>query len=146
MKQFIERVKHHIKEMYGGNTYNPEVGKIVADFHLDRIIKNLKEVETNSQTKIHLGGSSLIDYKNRWVPPTLIENPPLDSCVMKEENFAPLLPVVSFVNFDEVINKHILTKGKPLAIYYFGSGSSANYKSILENTSSGNVTLNDILF
>lgn len=124
MKMFLERVKHHIKEMYGGETYNPEVGKIVADFHLDRIIKILKEVESNRSTKIHLGGTSKIDYKNKWVPPTLIENPPLDSIMMREENFAPLLPVLSFVSFDEVINKHILTKGKPLAIYYFGSGSS----------------------
>ena len=43
-------------------------------------------------------------------------------------------------------NKHILKKGKPLAIYFFGNiFNNQNYKDILEKTSSGNVTANDIL-
>lgn len=153
VNEFTERVKYHLKNMYGVDNnrpetwkYNPEVGKIIADFHIDRIERILKEVESNPKTKIITGGSSKIDRANKFVCPTILRDPPLESTMMKEENFAPILPILSYVNFSEVINKHILTKGKPLCIYYFGSGSSQNYKDILENTSSGNVTLNDILF
>lgn len=64
---------------------------------------------------------------------------------MKEEIFGPVLPVLSYIDFSDVIKKHIKTKDKPLAIYYFGHSSNPNYKSLLNSTSSGNLTCNDIL-
>jgi len=78
--------------------------------------------------------------------PTVIINPPSDCKLLEIEIFGPVLPIVTFTDFDDVINKFILTKGKPLAIYYFGSSSSENFKKIVDNTSSGNVTANDCLF
>ena len=65
---------------------------------------------------------------------------------MTEEIFGPILPILTFNDFDEVINIHIKTKGKPLAIYYGGNAKSANFKRIVEETSSGNVSSNDALF
>lgn len=128
--------------------YNPDVGKIIASFHLDRIESILKEVEKDSKCVTELGGSKHLYKEDLYLTPTVYTNPPLNSIMMTEENFAPILPIVSFVDFDEVIQKHIFTRGKPLAIYYFGSqsGSGSNYQKILNTTSSGNVTLNDILF
>jgi len=70
----------------------------------------------------------------------------MDSKMMTEEIFAPILPIKTFVHFDDVIKNHIRKHDKPLAIYYFGNKSGKNYKNIIENTSSGNVTANDILF
>ena len=65
---------------------------------------------------------------------------------MKEEIFGPVLPIISYQSINEAINKHILKKGKPLSIYFFGNiFNNQNYKEILEKTSSGNVTANDIL-
>ena len=65
---------------------------------------------------------------------------------MKEEIFGPVLPIISYQLIDEAINKHILKKGKPLSIYFFGNiFNNQNYKDVLEKTSSGNVTANDIL-
>jgi coniferyl-aldehyde dehydrogenase len=78
--------------------------------------------------------------------PTILINPPLDCKLLEIEIFGPILPIVTFTDFDEVINKFILKKGKPLAIYYFGSSSSLNFRKIVDNTSSGNVTANDCLF
>lgn len=125
--------------------YNPEVGKIVASFHLARIQKLMKEVENDPNCKIEVGGSNHIYTEDNYVTPTIYSNPPLNSTMMTEEIFAPILPILSFVEFDEVINKHIRTKGKPLAIYYFGNHGK-NWQTILDTTSSGNATLNDILF
>jgi acyl-CoA reductase-like NAD-dependent aldehyde dehydrogenase len=64
---------------------------------------------------------------------------------MKEEIFGPVLPILTWKNFDEVIVKHIGTKGKPLAIYYAGNAWSSNFKRLCDETSSGNVSTNDAL-
>jgi aldehyde dehydrogenase (NAD+) len=104
--------------------YNPEVGKVIAKFHLDRIEKLMKEVENYPNCKIEVGGSNHIYKDELYVTPTVYSNPPLNSAMMTEEIFAPILPIVSFVEFDEVVKKHIDTKGKPLAIYYFGNNEN----------------------
>jgi len=64
---------------------------------------------------------------------------------MKEEIFGPILPILTFKSIDEVINVHIRTKGKPLAIYYSGNASSDNFKRLCDETSSGNISSNDAL-
>lgn len=65
---------------------------------------------------------------------------------MEEEIFGPILPIIPFVDFQhDVIENNILSRGKPLAIYYFGSTGSKNFQDLVDKTSSGNVTANDIL-
>ena len=54
------------------------------------------------------------------------------------------MPILTFVNFDEVY-KHIKGGEKPLAIYYFGSTTNPNLIRIIDTTSSGAVSANDIL-
>lgn len=64
---------------------------------------------------------------------------------MKEEIFGPILPIITFKDFDKVVDENIKKRDKPLAIYYFGSNSSKNYQRILNSTSSGACVTNDIL-
>jgi len=58
-------------------------------------------------------------------------NPSENSELLKEEIFGPILPIIPYVNFDEVVNKHIRKREKPLVVYYSGSTSSSNYKRLL---------------
>lgn len=153
-KDFVERVKFHMKDQYGIDQskpatlkYNEEVGKIVASMHLDRVERIIKEVEGKPQAEIVIGGSKYIDKDNLWVCPTVVLNPPMDCALMKEEIFAPVLPIIPFVNFNEdVVKNQILSRDKPLAIYYFGNKSSENYQTILQSTSSGAINTNDIMY
>ena len=46
---------------------------------------------------------------------------------MKHEIFGPILPVLSYEKFGEVIDV-INSKEKPLAVYFSGSTSSPNIK------------------
>lgn len=64
---------------------------------------------------------------------------------MKEEIFGPVLPIITFKDFDKVVEHNIKKRDKPLAIYYFGLNSSKNYQRILNSTSSGACVTNDIL-
>lgn len=124
--------------MYGGfATGSPEMGKIVTDWHCDRL-QSL--IETSKGTVI-CGGK--IDRKIKYVEPTIIVNPNPKSPVMEEEIFGPILPILSFQNIRgaaDIIN----SKEKPLAVYYFGkSYSNENKDYLLDWTSSGAFVVNE---
>ena len=93
--------------------------------------------------KVLIGGK--IDKDSLYLPPTVIVNPAKGSKILEEEIFGPILPIIPFVNFDEVVDDHIKKREKPLAIYYFGHSNSQNFQRIIDSTSSGSVTANDIL-
>lgn len=77
--------------------------------------------------------------------PTVILNPSRDSELMKNEIFGPVLPIISYQKFDEVVN--FINEGdKPLAIYYFGCTCSANRTRLEKETSSGSLVTNDTIF
>ena len=61
----------------------------------------------------------------------------MESDLMKEEIFGPVMPVIPFKDINEVIT-HINTNEKPLAVYYFGSKGNPNAMRVCEETSSGN--------
>ena len=77
--------------------------------------------------------------------PTVILNPSLDSDLMKDEVFGPILPVFTYKNIQEAV-EFIQNIEKPLAIYYFGrnSWSNKNLMRLKEETSSGAFLVNDI--
>jgi acyl-CoA reductase-like NAD-dependent aldehyde dehydrogenase len=124
--------------------YNPDVGRIIASFHLDRIESILKEAE-ESGAKVLVGGSDKIDRENSYVCPTVIEKPNMSLKIMQEELFCPVLPIYSYDNFEKEVIGQLLRAGKPLAIYYFGNTSDQNYKDLYNKTSSGALVVNDIM-
>lgn len=63
---------------------------------------------------------------------------------MTEEIFGPVLPIITYKDFNEVI-KFINDRPKPLALYYFGSNKK-NFKRLETETSSGALVKNDALF
>lgn len=57
--------------------------------------------------------------------PTIVLSPSLDSGLMKEEIFGPILPIIPTKSIDEAI-EFVRAKDKPLAAYYFGKNSMSN--------------------
>lgn len=55
---------------------------------------------------------------------------------MKEEIFGPVLPIIEFVNFDEVVMK-IKKMPKPLALYIFTNNKKIRERVIEEIPSGG---------
>jgi len=64
---------------------------------------------------------------------------------MREEIFGPVLPVVTFSKFDEVVQQ-IKSLDKPLVAYYFGDENGANFKRLETETSSGALVANEVLY
>ena len=83
-----------------------------------------------------------VDVADRFFPPTLLLEPDQDSQLMKEEIFAPILPIYPYDSPVDVI-KFIQKTAKPLAIYYYGEPNSIVRQRIEENTHSGAFVVND---
>ncbi|AQK73130.1 Aldehyde dehydrogenase family 3 member F1 [Zea mays] len=81
--------------------------------------------------------------KTLSMEPTLLLNPPLDSDIMTEEIFGPLLPIITVKKIEDSI-KFLRSKPKPLAIYAFTRNEKLKQR-IIDETSSGSITFNDAI-
>ncbi len=75
--------------------------------------------------------------------PTLIMDPPLDSAVMEEEIFGPVLPIVPYDRLEDAI-AFVNARPRPLALYLF-SGDVTTQNTVVQQTHSGNITINGTL-
>ncbi len=73
----------------------------------------------------------------------MILNPTDDMKVMQEEIFGPLLPVKGYRDVTEAVD-YINAHDRPLGLYYFGS-DDAERDRVLNGTTSGGVTVNDVV-
>ena len=91
--------------------------------------------------KVIFGGES--NANEFYIAPTLVEEPGLESPVMQEEIFGPILPVLIYESesdIDKVISKY----EKPLAFYIFSENDSFTKKMILKYSFGGGC-INDTL-
>lgn len=77
------------------------------------------------------------------LPPTLVLRPTEDMAVLREEIFGPILPIKTYRDIGEVID-YVNRQDRPLALYYFGHDAEERER-VLERTTSGGVTVNDVL-
>lgn len=138
---FIQKFKDHLEKTFGSDmSKSMDLGRIVNNKHFNRL-KGLLENATANGAKVVAGGQ--LDESQNYISPTLIDDVQLDSKIMQEEIFGPLLPILSFKNIDEAIAL-VNEKEKPLALYIFSSKSKvADY--VVNNTSAGGTCINDNL-
>lgn len=141
-EEFKTRLIKSIERFYGPS---PEAQKATADFarmisqrHTQRVQALLSEALEKNATLVH-GGH--IDIEKHYVSPTVIENVDLHSKIMKEEIFAPLLPLIPYKDISHVIH-FINDRPKPLALYIY-SHSEMNIQDVIRSTSSGGLCIND---
>uniref|UniRef100_A0A3Q2HIS9 Aldehyde dehydrogenase family 3 member A2 n=1 Tax=Equus caballus TaxID=9796 RepID=A0A3Q2HIS9_HORSE len=124
------------QEFYGENIKeSPDYERIINLRHFKRILSLLEG------QKIAFGGET--DEATRYVAPTVLIDVDPESKVMQEEIFGPILPIVPVKNAEEAI-RFINEREKPLAFYVF-SHNDKLVKRMIEGTSSGAVTVNDVV-
>lgn len=132
--KIVTALIEEIRLAYGEN---PELS---TDF--PRIINNknwLRLVELLKNEKILYGGQT--NKNDNYIAPTLLDESKLESVVMKEEIFGPILPILSYENENE-IESIISHYEKPLSLYVF-SNNSAWAKKIMKTYSFGGGCIND---
>jgi len=115
-----------------------ESGVIVNDRHAARV-KRLFDDAVSRGAKVASGGT----FDGRAIAPTLLTDVDLDSAVMQEEIFGPLLPIVPYANLDDAL-RIIADREKPLVLYLF-SRSRRVINDVIARTSAGGTAINDTL-
>ena len=134
--ELLKLIINEIRIQFGENVRNSEdYPRIVNKSSLERLSGYLND------GKIYYGGN--IDEDNLYMEPTLIIKPDLNSPLMSDEIFGPILPILVYEDLDNVI-RFINHREKPLALYYF-SESKKKIKYVLTSTTSGGVTINDTI-
>ena len=85
--------------------------------------------------------SPLFDAPPPRYRPALAINPPLDSAIMQQEIFGPLLPVIPYDKIEDAIGV-IRGRPAPLALYWFGE-KNQRFSALLERTRAGAVAINE---
>ncbi|BBN20246.1 hypothetical protein MPTK1_8g17640 [Marchantia polymorpha subsp. ruderalis] len=137
--KLISNLKDSLKAFYGDDVSKGEISRIVNKVHYNRLLGLVNEERTLD--KVVHGGET--NENNLYIAPTIILDPPQDSPIMQEEIFGPLLVILTVKSVDQAI-KFVNSRPKPLALYVF-SNSKAVQQQVIEETSSGGVTVNDTM-
>jgi aldehyde dehydrogenase (NAD+) len=114
-ESFINKLKETIAHFFGDDasaSYN--YGKIINEKRFDKLKSYLQE------GKIIFGGQN--DRSKLFISPTIMEDVALDSSLMTEEIFGPILPVYTFGRRQDAVNI-IQRNPKPLSFYVFTADS-----------------------
>ncbi len=132
----VKLIKTEIFKAYGEDPeISPNYPRIVNANNLQRLISMLEDAE------ILLGGNSNIS--DNYLSPTLVNNPKLDSKLMEEEIFGPILPILDYKTEKDI--EYILKSyEKPLGFYVF-SKNKAFYNSLIKKYSFGGGSVNDTM-
>ena len=142
----VEHATAIVSQMYPSLLNNEQYTAMVNGRHYDRMHDNLKDAEQRGikTVTINPANEDFTDNPNQKVPPTLIINPDDDAICMQDEIFGPLLPIKTYKKFEDTIG-YINAHPRPLAAYYFGD-DTAEEKRFLTGTTSGGVSINDVMF
>jgi len=134
--ELLVLMKEAIKQFFTENIEeNSEFPKIINEVAVSRL-KNII-----GESNVYCGGNA--SYETKHVSPTILTDVTVDSEIMKDEIFGPVLPVLSFENTDEVV-EYIQNREKPLSVYYF-SENRQKQSDFLRKTYSGNAGINDVV-
>ncbi|MCG2116298.1 aldehyde dehydrogenase [Staphylococcus epidermidis] len=134
----IKALKKTITEFYGENIEkSPDFGRIVNQKHFNRL-NDLIQIHKDN---VVFGGNS--SKEDLYIEPTLLDNITNDNKIMQEEIFGPILPIITYDNFDEVL-EIIQSKSKPLSLYLFSEDENMTHR-VVEELSFGGGAINDTL-
>ncbi len=132
----LSEIKKQVRLQYGERPLsNPDYGKIINEKHFHRLLGLIDE------KKVVLGGGS--NPESLQIEPTVLDHVTFDDAIMQEEIFGPLMPILTYENFDEAIAK-INSMEHPLALYIFTSNKAAA-KKITASCGFGGGCINDTI-
>ena len=132
--KFIIFYKLELAMFFPGDTVQ-DMNTIINEKHYFRVTRLL------DSGKIVEGGNT--DRRRKFVEPTLLDEVKLDSPVMQEEIFGPILPMITYENIEECID-YIVKQPKPLALYLFTKNAEVE-KQVLNKCSFGGGCINDTI-
>ena len=129
-------IKKQITLQYGDAPLeNPDYGHIVNEKHFDRLLGLI------DREKVAFGGE--YDRERLKIAPCVMDCVTREDAVMKEEIFGPILPVLTFDDFDSLMDE-LKTLDKPLALYLF-TKDKRQVRRVTGELSFGGGCINDVI-
>lgn len=135
-QKLIVAMKQELRKMLGNDPLvNEEYPRMVNQKHYDRVMGLIKSGH------VITGGYG--NPSTLQIAPTILDGVTLDSPVMKEEIFGPVLPILTFESREDLqrILRHF---DKPLALYLF-TGDKNMERWALKHLSFGGGCINDTI-
>jgi len=135
-KALVAAMIQEIEKAFGKNAKNSkDYGRIIHQKHFEKLEKDL------DKQKLLYGGKK--DKDELYFGPTLVEEPALDSSLLVDEIFGPILPVLSYTTESDIDS--ILTKlMNPFAFYLF-STNRRFINTMIQRYSFGGGVINDAI-
>ena len=146
LEVFVDEARKAVDRMFPTVKDNPDYTSIVAQRHYERVAGYVEDARAKGARVIEMkpADEDLTQQEHRKIAPTLIIDPTDDMKVMQEEIFGPVLPVKTYRSVEEAVGD-VNAHDRPLGLYYFGA-DAAERERVLERTTSGGVTVNDVVF
>ena len=145
VNDFVKESVNSVSTMYPKMKDNDDYTSIINQSHFERITSYLEDAKSKGAelVEINPNNEDFSQQPHHKIPPTLVLNPTEDMKIMQEEIFGPVLPIKSYEKLSETVD-YVNSKDRPLGLYYFGKDKSdSDY--VLSNTTSGGVTVNDVI-
>lgn len=134
--KLLQELKLQVEKQFGSDPLaDNDYGKIINQKHFDRLCRLLHSGE------LCLGGET--DAETLRIAPVIMTHVTFDDPVMQEEIFGPVLPVLTYENFEELMLL-LKKRPKPLALYLFSS-NKAHIHRVNEELSYGGGCINDTI-
>lgn len=134
--QLLAKLKEKVEYMFGANPKESNAySRVINRHHTERLIGLLNDGD------IVVGGDH--DVEENYLSPTVMTNVSLDSELMADEIFGPILPVLTFKTKQDVLD--VMDRyGKPLCFYTFTEDMTFA-DDLINSTESGSVGINSIM-
>ncbi|MEL0065012.1 MAG: coniferyl aldehyde dehydrogenase [Gammaproteobacteria bacterium] len=143
--EFVEAARNSVAKMYPDIKDNPDYTSIVNERHYDRLNGYLDDAREKGANVVEINPADedFSQQQHHRIPPTIVLDPTDDMQVMQDEIFGPILPVKQYQDLNETLD-YINDHDRPLGLYYFGQDKAEENK-VLTHTTSGGVTVNDVV-
>ncbi|MFC5577953.1 coniferyl aldehyde dehydrogenase [Lysobacter niabensis] len=143
--EFVQALRKEVASRYPDLEASPDYTRIINEGNYRRLrgyLDDARERGLEVMPLVRLRDADKAE-SDRLLPPTLVLEPGDDARVMQDEIFGPILPIKTYLRFDEVID-YINAHDRPLALYHFGH-DRGEIERLLGNTVAGGVCINETL-
>ncbi|HTC81812.1 MAG TPA: coniferyl aldehyde dehydrogenase, partial [Acidimicrobiia bacterium] len=141
-REFAAYAQSAARKLYPKLAGNDDYTAVINDNHYQRLTATVDDARAKGAV-IETVADPAESRGERKLPFTVVLDPTDDMRVSQEEIFGPVLPVRGYGSVDDAIS-YVNEHPRPLALYVF-SNEQATQDKVLEQTTSGGVSINDTL-
>jgi len=140
----LAQLRATAQRMYPAFERSPDFTRVHLPRQRERLAAMVEEAQRRGATVEILSGGSVAELARRDpFPPVLVVNAPLDTAVMRDEVFGPVLPVFAYDTLPDAL---AMLRGlsRPLALYLLGA-NAADRDYVLKHSHAGGMTFDDVM-